>query len=128
MSTGGGNSVLESIIDVAIQGSTAGLLGFSSDEGGLGTGIVGEAGVDVLKEVSGAKAAEEANEDARRRVDEERARIEEQTKQNQAQSAANQLAASRSAASARGGVSTPSSTGQSRFSNLGSDEADFLGL
>ena len=125
MSTGGGNSFFESALDVGLNYFSAGTAGFKSDEGGIGANGITTQG---LKDITGATAAEEANKAASDRFAAEKVAAEEQRKQNQAQSAANELQKSRSASSARGGVSSPSSTGQSRFSSLGSDEADFLGL
>lgn len=125
MSTGGGNSFFESALDVGLNYFSLGTAGFKSDEGGLGAHGITSQG---LKEVTGAKQAEEANDDARNRFAAEKAAADKQRKDNIADSAANELKKSRSAASARGGVSNPSSSGQSRFSNLGSDESDFLGL
>jgi hypothetical protein len=127
VSTGGGNSFFESTLDIVAQAFTGGAIGFKSDEGGLGVGVTGEVGVDTFKEITGAAAAEEANADARKRFEEEKAASDKQRADNVAQSAANELQKSRSAASARGGVSG-SSKGQSRFSSLGNDESDFLGL
>jgi len=131
VSTGGGNSFFESFIDVAAQAFTGGNLGYKSDEGGLGLGVVSGEGVDIatpiLKDITGVTAAEEANADARKRFEEEKAAADKQRADNIAQSAANELIKSRSAASTRGGVSG-SSKGQSRFSSLGGDESDFLGL
>lgn len=113
---------------MGLQLSTGGLAGFKSDDGGLGTGLSGDVAVGALKDVTGATAAEEANADARKRFAEEKSAADKARKDAQSQSAADQLAKSRSASSARGGISNPSSTGQARFSNLGSDEQDFLGL
>lgn len=128
MSTGSGNSFLESALDVAAQAFTGGAVGFKSDEGGIGAGVTGQAGVDVLKEVTGAKAAEEANEESRKRFEEEKANAEQKRKDNQALSARDELQKSRSAGNARGGVKSSASKGNSRFSDLGTDEQDFLGL
>lgn len=127
MSTGGGNSFFESFIDVGTNLFSLGSLGYKSDEGGYGAGVYGKKGIEATKEVTGANAAEEANEQARQRFEEEKTASEKQRSDNIALSAAKELQKSRSAASARGGVSG-SSKGQSRFSSLGSDEADFLGL
>lgn len=127
MSTGGGNNFLESALDVTLQVGTGGGFGYRADKGGITFGEVLGPTIEGLKEVTGAKAAEEANEDARKRFEEEKVAAEQQRADQIAQSAANELIKSRSAASTRGGVSG-SSRGQSRFSSLGSDEQDFLGL
>ena len=122
MSTGGGNSFL----DIAAQVLTGGVMGF--DEDGVKVGITAQPGIDVFKEVTGAKAAEEANEDARKRFEEEKANAEQNRKDNSALSARAELQKSRSAGNARGGVKSSASRGNSRFSDLGTDEQDFLGL
>lgn len=132
MGSGTGSGILDSTINYATTIFTGGSVGFDDDGFGTSSGVISDGGDSLvkkpIKDLTGATAAEEANEDARKRFEEEKAVAADQKKQNQAQSAANQLAASRSASSARGGVSNPSSSGQSRFSNLGSDESDFLGL
>lgn len=125
MSTGGGNSVLESALDIGINYFTGGFAGFKDDEGGAGLNGVS---TSALKEVTGAKAAEEANEDARKRFDAEKAKADQDRKDAQATSARDELQKSRSAGNARGGVRSSASRGNSRFSNLGTDEEDFLGL
>lgn len=123
---GGGNSVFEQIIDVVVQSSTGGLAGFKSDEGGLAKGVTGSPLVDVVKEVTGAAAAEQANVDARKRFEEEKARSKKSRQEAKQQSAREQVTASRLAGAARtGGRGTDRG---SRFSSLGSDERDFLGL
>ena len=124
MSTGGGNSFLESALDIGINYFTGGYAGYKDDEGGVGAGV----STSALKEVTGAKAAEEANEDARKRFEEEKANALQKRKDNQALSARAELQKSRSAGNARGGVKSSASKGNSRFSDLGTDEQDFLGL
>jgi len=124
-STGGGNSAFESFIDVALQTGTGGLLGFKDEKGGIGTGVIGDPLKKGLKDITGATAAEEANDAAREQLNEERAAALQEREDAKAQTAAEQLAASRRASSVRGG--TAATTG-SRFSDLGGDERDFLGL
>lgn len=123
-STGGGNSFFESVVDVVLQNATFGAAGFKSDEGGVGAGITGKPAINLVKEVTGANAAEEANEDARARFESEKDQALQDRSNAQAQNAANQLQASRSAGAVRSG-SVPKTN---RSSNLGSDERDFLGL
>lgn len=133
MSTGGGNSGFESALDIVANAFTFGALGFKSDakdDGlfGVTKGVSTETAIGGLKDITGATAAEQANADATARFEAEKAATDKARKDAQSVSAANQLNKSRSAASSRGGVSNPSTSGQSRFSNLGSDESDFLGL
>ena len=126
MSSGGGNSFFESLLDVGLQVGTSGIVGYKSDDGGLGAGIIGQPIVDVTKEVTGASAAEEANKQARERFEQEKADTLTARAEVKAQTAADQLAASRGAAGARAGRTSTGTT--SRASNLGGDERDFLGL
>ena len=128
MSTGGGNSFLESALDIGINVATGGGFGYKDDKGGVTWGEILGPTMEGIKEVTGAKAAEEANEDARKRFTEEKANAEQKRKDNQALSARDELQKSRSAGNARGGVKSSASKGNSRFSDLGTDEQDFLGL
>jgi len=124
-STGGGNSVLESILDVGVQSGTLGLAGFKSDKGGLTPGVTGKPAIDVTKEITGAKAAEEATELAREQFNEEKANRLRERETAQAANASEQLRLSRQAGSrGAGGVTT---TG-TRASNIGDSGRDFLGL
>ena len=126
MSSGGGNSFFESVLDVGLQLGTGGLAGYKSEEGGLGAGITGQPIVDITKEVTGASAAEEANKQARERFEQEKADRLTARGEAKAKTAAEQLTASRQAGGVRAG--TPSRTPTTRTSNLGGDERDFLGL
>ena len=135
-STGGGNSLLESMADVALQTATAGFAGYKGDEGvGLGVkGKLAKKGVGAigegLKEVTGAAAAEEANKLARQQMEENKAQMLQERENLKAQNAARQIAASRQAASVRSTSTGPrgATTRTSLKSNLGGDERDFLGL
>lgn len=80
------------------------------------------------KELTGANAAEEANDLARLRIDEENRRALEERQRAQDQTAQDRLAASRAASRGRSSSSRSSRTGGSNYSSLGSDEVDFLGL
>lgn len=128
-STGGGNSFFESVLDVGLQLGTFGLVGFKDDEGGLSAGITGEPLVDVLKDVTGATAAEEANQLARQSMEEAKAAELQAREDARSQTAANQIAASRRAQALR----TPSGTGApstspSAIGGVTGDERDFLGV
>lgn len=124
MCGGTGNSFLETLTNVVLQTGTLGALGFESDKG-LTPGITGEVVVDVTKELTGASAAEEANKLAREQFEEERATALAERETAKAQTAAEQLAISRQAGSVRAGGARATGT---RFSTLGGQEGDFLGL
>jgi len=126
MSNGGGNSFFESILDIGTQALTGGLIGFESDKGGVSTGVTSDVAISGLKEVTGAKAAEEANAQARKQFEDEQKAALQDRENAKAETAANQLAASRQAGAVRSTTNT--SRGGSTFSDLGSDERDFLGL
>ena len=120
--------ITDDALNISTNLSTGGLVGFEDGKFGTGKNPLAGGVVDLLKEVTGAKAAEEANAAARSRFEEEKKKAEESRKAQKNQTAREQLAASRSAGSVRSG-STKTSTSGSRFSSLGgSDETDFLGL
>jgi len=125
-STGGGNSFIESVVDVATQIGTGGLVGYKSDDGGLGAGLFGKPLVKGAKEITGAAAAEEANELARQQLEEERATALKEREEARAQTAREQLKASRGAAASRRGGQTLTGT-RTGAGTIG-DEEDFLGL
>ena len=135
-SSGGGNSFLESIADVTVQAFTGGLAGYKDDQGGLGLGVTGkpmvEGAIGGLKEITGAAAAEEANRDARKQMEDAKAQSLQERENAKAQNAANQLAKSRQAASVRKTTGRSStgrvSAGASSVSILGEDERDLLGV
>ena len=110
MSSGGGNSLFESLVDVGLQVGTAGLVGVKSEEGGLSAGVTGKPVVKGVKDVTGATAAEEANKLARDRFEQERADIVTARGEAKSQTAADQLAASRQAGGARAGRAGTSKT------------------
>lgn len=117
------------IINVGTQTMTGGLVGYDKDSGfSVGKGLTGNVAIDGLKEVTGAKAAEEANKMAREQFDQQKVDAEKARLEAQAQSSREQIAASRMA-SGRGGGGVGTGTSRvSRFSSLGEDERDFLGL
>jgi len=118
--------VAETTLDVGLQTSTGGLVGY--EDGGLKAGIVGEKVVGGLKEITGAAAAEEANVLARQRFEEERQRELDIRQQQQEQTAAEQMTKSLAAG---GRTGTTDRTGRSslfRYSSIGRGERDFLGL
>lgn len=122
MSSGTGVGFLDDVVNVATQISTAGTVGYGKQ--GVKKGITTEAAVDVTKEITGAKAAEEANAMARDQFN----LATEQAKQDRlnSQTAAKngQIAASNSAGAARGSASSTTK----RANTPVGDVSDFLGL
>ena len=122
-----GNSVFESFVDIAAQTLSGGVVGYKSDGGGFGASGITTKG---LKEVTGAKAAEEANEMAREQAEEAKAQILKDREDAKNLNAADQLAKSRKASTVRSTATSRSSSsvGRSSINNLGGEERDFLGL
>lgn len=129
---GGSNSVVEDIVSGASQITTGGLVDVNADgsvKGGVTTNLV----EDVVKDVTGASAAEEANELAREQFEEGKQKAIDQRAEARSKNARDQLAASRGAASNRrsgksGDNKGRKGAGDSSVSSLGSDTQDFLGL
>ena len=124
MCGGSAENFFESTADVLLEGTTGGLLGM--ENGRVGEGEVTKIGVDILKEVTGVKAAEEANKMAREQFEEEKARLAKERKDAKAASAAEQLRQSRQAGSMRGTTSSGRPTGLKY--GMMDEERDFLGL
>lgn len=137
----GGKALGDLSLDVASQFLTGGAVSYK--DGKFGTGLSQKVlsqteqgtdlsfetlpGTKLLKDVTGATAAEEATAESRLRFEEEKADALKAREDAKAQTAAERLSASRKGASIRGGTSS-TSTSTSRSSSLGQDERDFLGL
>jgi len=124
-------NIVESVIDVGLQYATYGTVGFDKDSKfGLKKGVVTKGSIDGLKEITGAKAAEEANNMARQQMEEQRATTLNDRENAKKQDAANQLTLSNRAGGIRNQVNSSLSTsrGGNRYSTLGGEEQDFLGL
>lgn len=119
---------IDNTINAATQVSTAGTVGYKGGSFGTNKGVVTSGVKDVVKDITGATAAEEANKLARQQFEQAKADAEKARKDAEIQSARDQVTASRLAGGVRGGISTVAPKGASRFSTLGSDEKDFLGL
>lgn len=101
--------VLGDALDLGLNYFTYGMVGFNKD--GLTTGM----GVDALKEVTGAAAAEEQLEQQAEVAEQERQKLQAEEQQRQQQRRTRNLQASQSAANLRG-------------SSLGNTSSDFLGV
>jgi len=130
MGGGGGGDFFERAIDVVTQVSTGGLAGFEDGDFGKGVQLDEVPGTlkSVVKDITGATAAEEATAQARERFNEEKAAALAQRKEAKALTAKQQLTASRLAAGARRAGATTAAGTKTKSTKLGSDESDFLGL
>lgn len=122
MSSGTGVGFLDDSLNAVTNIFTAGVVGF--DEDGLGTGILSDAAIDVTKEITGAKAAEEANALAREQAEQARAQAEQDRQNAISDDQRRNLQASRRAGSVR---NNSGDTSSGNVSNLG-NQTDFLGL
>lgn len=119
MSQGSGSTELDQLIDIGANYFSLGTIGFGKE--GFKEGI----SVKGLKEVTGAAAAEEANEMARKQFEEQKTAAQRDRENALAANAAQQLQLSRTAGSSR----KPSTTSNKPSNNLlGGAERDFLGL
>lgn len=121
MSEGTGFSGLDDTLNILTNISTGGLAGFG--EGGFKAGVTGKPLVEGTKDVTGASAAEEANEQARDQFEQSKVQAEEDRLKSQQQDTQTQIAASRGAGRVRSSVSDSASTGPA----VGGGK-DFLGL
>lgn len=125
--SGGGNTGMSSVESIAEAISTVVTLGlgkYDFETGKLQPALWGKAAVTGTKEITGAKAAEEANAAARKRFEEERDKAAQKRKEQQAESAREQVLRSRLAGEAQ----QPTSPQNNRQSVLGTDEQDYLGI
>lgn len=123
MSGGTGSGFLDETIGVLTNISTGGLVGFGEE--GFKGGVTGKPIIEGTKEVTGANAAEEANEVAREQFEASKVAAEQDRLKSQKQSEVTQIAASRGAGRARSNVSGNASTGSTIG---GGNQTDFLGL
>jgi hypothetical protein len=131
--TSGGN-FFEDLLSVGLNIGTGGVVGYSAD-GGLGAGAipnylknVGNETMRGVKNVTGAKAAEDANKMARQQMEEQRAMAEQERANQQQRTAKDQMRQSQLAGAARGGQSGANRSSGMGAINIGDDERDFLGL
>lgn len=122
MSSGTGFSGLDDLLNVVTNISTSGLVGYNDK--GFKAGVTGKPIVEGTKEITGAKAAEEANQLAR----EQFLQSVEQAKKDREESIVigqrNQISASQDAATARSKIKTNTTKSVDKIG----DVTDFLGL
>jgi len=138
----GRNSFVRDVLNVGTQVATGGLVGIDteSDNIGLRGGVVGDALADHvvrpigqaigegIKDLTGATALEQQLEQTERRFAEEREQANQERQEEIDQQGRDAVAASRTAAGGRSSSARAASRRRSLFSQLGSDERDFLGL
>ena len=120
------------LLNLTFQGSTFGQVGYGDGKvtGGATAKVAESAGQSVvsgLKEVTGAKAAEDANTMARQQFEQAKADAETARVTAQNQTAMDQVNQSKAAAAARNSTSRTTKRGDVSLA-LGQDERDFLGL
>jgi len=120
MSSGENSNPFEDILNIATQYVTVGLVGY--DKKGFKAGVTTEG----VKEVTGANAAEEANDMARQQAEEAKAAGLQDRANAQLQNQQNQIAASNAATAARKTTGAPRSS--TKTSTPIGDTTDFLGL
>lgn len=118
-------------INLGIQASTGGMLGYKDGKFGKGLAVetteeLGKGLAGGVKEVTGAKAAEEANAMARQQFEDQTLASEADRNNQIAMKGRQEMMASQLAGAAR--RSGMSSSNQSSGNILGSDGRDFLGL
>jgi hypothetical protein len=120
--SGGKGNFFENVLNTYLQTQTGGMVEY--DKGFKGN-VQNDVGLQIIKETSGAKAAEEANEMAREQFEEQKVAAEQDRNNQILQRGREQIQASQLAGAARrAGTNSNRSTG----TVLGSDERDFLGL
>lgn len=133
---------LGTLADYTVNIGTGGFVGFDAERGALRPGIVPssqinllEAGEDRLKDITGATALEEQVRRGEARFQEEARRREMQLRQEQQEAFQRDLAASRTAAAARGGSRVGGDRGGRRRGRAAQfngtvlgEEREFLGL
>lgn len=130
--SGGGGNFFENVLNSALQMYTGGMVQYDPERGGIRGDIKNDVGLDIYKEISGAKAAEQVNVQAREQYEQTKADAAAARVEAQNQTAKDQMQQSRMASGARASSSattrsTNKGTAISSVS-LGADEKDFLGL
>lgn len=123
MSSGTGISVLDEAISATTNAFTYGTVGYGKN--GIKKGVVLQAGVDGLKEVTGAAAAEDANEMAREQAEIDR--NEKLAVREQEIAGQERTAVARSRKAYQGTVGNTSNNTSSATSTV-NNSTDFLGL
>ena len=132
----GGNffeNLFADVVNAGVQGSTFGLAGYENGRvsNGVTTNwykVLGKEAVSGLKDVTGAKAAEEANLEARKQFEKSQADADLARSQAQAATARDQMTQSRMANRGRGSVGGFNINPVAPNNSTLGGEKDFLGL
>jgi hypothetical protein len=126
--SGGGGNFFENVLNSYTQIMTAGVVQYNDK--GFKADLNDSVGMNTYKEMSGAKAAEEANEQAREQFEEQKANAATERQNALLQNANDQRKQSLMAGAARNTTSkSTANKGQAVGSfSLGGDEKDFLGI
>lgn len=122
MSQGTGIGLIDETLNVGANVISGGLIGFNKE--GFKPGVTGKVVVEGTKEITGANAAEEANQIARDQYEDEVKRRDKQRADQVATDERRQISLSKSAGSARKTSSLTSSSNQAGTAPT----TDFLGL
>lgn len=125
MSSGTGVSLLDDIINISTQVGTLGTVGYG--EKGVKKGVVTDAAIKGTKEITGAKAAEEANAMARDQFEKSTKAAEQARLDSIKVNERIQTATSNAATSTKSNSTNKTSSGKTASSITG-DVTDFLGL
>ena len=113
---------LGTTLNVATNVVSAGLIGY--ENGGLKAGVTGQVAVDTTKDITGATAAEEANDMARQQFEQQTADALKVRQDNILANQRNQTALSNAAGSRNSNIGTPQKTTKT----ITGDVSDFLGV
>lgn len=123
MSQGNQTSFLDDALNILVQSTSGGIIGFGED--GFRKGVATDAALDATKELTGAAAAEEANNLAREQFEADKERLDQQRTNQLSENERRQVQLSRGAPGAR---TQGSSTGGNTSTSVSNLEQDFLGL
>mgnify|MGYP000651599469 CR=1 FL=1 len=129
MSEGTGSSLLDGFLDIGTQIISAGTAGFGEKgfDDGVSTKLVKDTR-DGVKDLIGVTAAEEHNELLRKQIEDEKAAALKDRQDARSANDRDAIQASRTSGGSRSAGIKTSQRRSSRFSSLGSDDRDFLGL
>jgi hypothetical protein len=121
--SGGGGNFFDNLLNTYIATQTSGMVTFK--DGGFKADAKKDYGLNIYKEISGAKAAEEANEMAREQFETQQANAIKSRNEAQWRAGRDDITRSNLAGRSRSAIGQ---NGNGGALNLGSDEKDFLGL
>lgn len=128
----GNGNFFEDLVSAGLNYGTGGLVGLKDGKLGGGATVqflsnVGRETMAGVKDITGAKAAEEANKQAMMQMEEQRAAALQERQNQQARTASDQMRQSRAAGAARGNPRAANRNSMLGTSSM-DDETDFLGV